>query len=159
MHEHTCGHASYQDIKTILTRINVWDDTTRLYIEQLSNNWPNFIITKPPKGYRPLSLCRMNAFFNDLVHKIHLFLDHNMAFFVMDSATRFTTGCVAQSTNYEEAILAFVTFWLTQIWCPGKIQHDKAFVKEEFGEFRKYLNISTKPTPLKWHNRNAIESK
>ena len=158
-HEHVCRHASYDDMRILLQRNNLWADNTKNILLSIIENCPHCIITKAPTGLRPVSLSRINSRFNESVCVDHIFLDGIIIFHVMDKATRYSVAAIVESTKISEAIIVFDTTWVNQYWSLGTLFGDQAFNTEAFKSHLNFHNIKFNPIPARRHNKNAIESK
>lgn len=82
----------------------------------------------------------------------------------MDAASRYSAAAVVKSTSIREAVLreavhAFDSSWLGQLWPPDAVLGDQAFNKGEFEQYLTQLQVETKPIPARSHNKNVAESK
>lgn len=159
VHKHVCGHSTYSDIKILLQRNNLWNDEVMKYLARTIESCSSCHNTALPKPTRKVSLSTMSREFNDTVCVDHLHIDDMRILHIMDSATRYSAGAVVQTTNMEDAIIAFDSHWVSQFWTPENVLYDPAFHNEEFKSYLLQLGSECKAIPPRRHNKNVLESK
>lgn len=153
VHRHVCGHASFSDIKTLLTRNSIWDATVENYLGRVIEACSNCRATALPAQARKVSLSSLNAHFNQIVYIDHFFLDNYCIFHAMDKWSRYSTGHIVPNTTLRSAITALEACWFSQFWYPTSVHGDKAFHHEEFTRFIKLYDISFRPVPPRRHKK------
>ena len=159
VHRHVCGHASFSDIKTLLDRNGIWNADTEKYLSHKIETCHSCRHTSNPTRARKVSISTMCRQFNQLVCIDHLFLDDVCVFHAMDSASRYSVGCVVPNTSMEQAVTAFDAHWVSQFWPPEKVLCDPGFKGAHFSDYLNNLNSEIVLLPARRHNKNTIESK
>lgn len=159
IHRHVCGHSSYSDIKILLERDGIWNETVAKYLAGTIDSCSACRATALPKPTRKVSLSSMSREFNSLVCIDHFYLDELCVFHVMDSVTRYSVGSCMPDTTMYSSILAFESGWMSEFWTPNSVLYDPAFKNEEFQSWIAGYEISARPIPPRRHNKNALESK
>lgn len=148
VYAHFCGHSTYKDIKQLLQRNNLWYEQSNSYQSQILETCQHCSIVAPPSGMRPVSLSSMSLLLNGVLCVDHLYLGRATVVHVMDSVTRYSTGCVVETPNMASAINAFDTTWISQFWSPGAVVADKAFQNSEFIDYLKVQDIKIHSIPI-----------
>ena len=159
VHRHVCGHSSYNDIKLLMERNELWDDQCSKYLSQLLETCPHCPVVQLPSPSRKVSLSSMSRQFNAIVCIDHLFLDGHDVLHMMDSRTRYSTGLIVPSTSMREAIIGYESKWLFEFWPSDAVQIDQAFNNSEFKIYLSLYDINYRPVPPRRHSKNVLESK
>eukprot|EP00171_Calliarthron_tuberculosum_P000101 IDg101t1 len=114
VHKHVCGHASYNDIRILLERNDLWNEDVRKYLQSSIDLCPCCKVCEKPKAARQVSLYDIDGEFNDRVCMDHMFLDDLIVLHIMDSKTRFSCGSSVKSKSIEDAIECFELLWVSQ---------------------------------------------
>ena len=154
-----CGHSSYNEIRLLLDRNELWDDPCSRYLSHVLEICPHCPIVQRPAPSRKVSLSSMFRQFNAIVCIDHLFLDRHDVLHMMDSRTRYSTGLLVSSTTMKEAIIAYESKWLLEFWPSEIIQGDQAFNNSEFRNYLSLYDINNRPVPPQRHSKNVLESK
>jgi len=159
VHTHVCGHSNFSDIKILLERNSIWDESVEKYLVQIMESCISCRTTALPKPSRKVSLSSMSRQFNDVVCVDHFFLDNLCIFHAMDAITRYSAGSCVPDTSMVHSILSFETLWISQFWIPSAILFDRAFKNTQFDDWMKNYGIDSNPIPPRRHNKNVLESK
>ena len=159
VHKHVCGHSSFSDIKTLLSRNDLWSDEVGKYLARILEGCARCAKTSEPKEQRKVSLSSMSRSFNKVVCVDHLHLGGSRVLHIMDSSTRYSAGTVVFTTSMQEAILGIEAQWVSPFWHPHTVLFDKAFDNQEFRSYLKMSVIEPRPIPPRRHNKNVLESK
>eukprot|EP00178_Gracilaria_changii_P016470 TRINITY_DN4728_c0_g1_i1.p1 TRINITY_DN4728_c0_g1~~TRINITY_DN4728_c0_g1_i1.p1 ORF type:complete len:805 (-),score=91.02 TRINITY_DN4728_c0_g1_i1:529-2943(-) len=159
VHKHVCGHATYTDIKTLLQRNQLWDDTIEKYLSRTLEECTSCTTTARPQPPRKVSISSMSRAFNEVVCVDHMFLDEVCVFHVMDAASRYSAGLIVPNTSMAIAISAFETVWISPLWIPDAVLFDPAFHNDLFTSYIQSLGIHPRPIPPRRHNKNILEFK
>lgn len=104
VHMHVCSHSSYEDIKLMEKRNQIWDKQCRTFLSRMLEGCPACMALKKPSGARNVSLSSMSRELNEVVCIKHFFPDRLDVFHIMDSKTRYSTGSIVPSLQRQEAI-------------------------------------------------------
>ena len=159
VHKHTCGHSSFEDIKLLMQRNDLWTEDCNKYLSHLLDTCKPCSLVKASSGSRKVSLSSMSRGFNDVVCVDHFFPDGNDVFHVMNSVTRYSNGEIVSSTALVNAISVFNSRRISEFSPPHMIQADQAFNKDEFLSYLKIYDIKLRPVPPRRHSKNVLESK
>lgn len=159
IHKHVCGHASYDEIKLLMKRNDLWNGQCSKYLSQQLESCKSCVEVKLPKSARKVSLGSVSREFNDLVCVDHFFPDQLDVFHIMDNKTRYSTGDIVPSLQMSDAIPVFDAKWLSEFWPPGEIHGDKAFDNVEFRNYLSTYEVVFHSFPPRRHYKNVIESK
>lgn len=88
VHRHTCGHASYSDMRTLLQRNNYWSEAAQRYLADVVQRCEHCIASSTPLPSRKVALGSLDRSMNDLVLIDHFFLEDVKLFHAMDSHSR-----------------------------------------------------------------------
>lgn len=157
VHRHVCGHATFSDMRTLLIRNRLWSNEVQHYLSQTVSECVSCKASSTPPPNRRVSLSSLNRQLNEVVCVDHFHLDGVTLFHAMDTATRFSSAYVVESTGLDQAVLAFESCWLSQFWPPTCIHADTGFCKGEFAEMTKLYDIKLRPTPPNRHQKNMLE--
>ena len=113
VHKHVCGHSNFSDLKFLLQRNSLRNDEISKYLSRVLERCGACATTSEPKQERKVTISSMSRSFNVVVCIDHLHLDGIRVFHMMDSATRYSTGAVVQSTAMPEAIMQFEAQWVS----------------------------------------------
>ena len=103
VHRHVCGHSSYEDIKLMLSRNELWNKHCAKYLSHILDTHRECFAFKAPIGSRKVSLSSVSQDFNDLVCVDHFFLENLDVFRIMDARKRYSVGsilCFQRSTSF-----------------------------------------------------------
>ena len=159
VHKHVCGHSSFSDIKFLLQRNGIWNDSIQDHLSSVIEKCTSCKATALPKLERKVSLSSMNRSFNEFVCIDHMFLEDNCVFHIMDSYSRYSVGSVVPSTTMGDAIPIFDAHWISAFWAPDTVLYDRAFNTNVFKSYLSDLWCEMKPIPPRRHNKNVLESK
>ena len=159
VHEHTCGHAIFSDIRSLLKRNQLWTSAVEHYLSTVIDKCYNFIKFSAPLPSRRVAISTLNRSFNENVCIDNFYLDDLRLLHCMDSVSRYSTCYITPSANMTDEILAFQASWLSQFWNPDYIQADKAFFNDEFQSFLRDRRIGLRPVPSRRHHKNPLEAK
>lgn len=101
----------------------------------------------------------MSRSFNDLVSIDHLHLNGLRVIHIMDSATRYSTGAVVESTAMPEAIAQFESQGVSSFWYAQTLLYDPAFDNVAFKAYLLSCEISARLISPCQHIKNVLESK
>ena len=110
------------------------------------------------KKARKVSLSSMNREFNVEVCLDHVYLGEHIVLHAMDSATRYSVGCVVPDASMESSIQAFESNWISQFWYPETVIVNPAFSNTLFKKYLGKCGISIRNLPPRRHNKNVLES-
>ena len=127
VHKHVCGHSCYSDMKTLLQRNDIWDESIQKYLQQTLERCPACKKTSEAQPERKVSLGTISRSFNEVLCVDHLFLNNICVFHAMDTATRYSVGCAVPNTGMIPAISSLDSHWITPFWSPQTVIFDKAF--------------------------------
>jgi len=159
VHKHVCGHSSFTDMKVLLERNDLWDDSAHEYLSNVMQRCQKCRKTAPPKEERKVSLSTITRAFNSVVCVDHVFLGDTAVFHIMDSSSRYSAGMVVPNTSMSHAVSALETVWINPFWTPEAVVYDRAFKNSEFEEYLQQIGASGRPIPARRHNKNVLESK
>lgn len=98
LHRHICGHASYNVVKLLLDRNNIWTDNCEKYLSHIMEQCVNCRVVQLPSVSRKVSIRSMSRSFNDVVCVDHFFLEQNDVIHFMDAQTRYSSGLLVPTT-------------------------------------------------------------
>ena len=90
-HEHTCGHATFSDIRSLLSRNQLWTPAVEHYLSTVIDKCYNCITASAPMPSRRVAISSLNRSFNENVCIDHFYLDDIRLFHCMDSVSRYST--------------------------------------------------------------------
>ena len=157
VHKHVCGHAAYSDIRTLLKRNNMLNQTVQHYLGRVIHSFHNCVQSSSPQPTRKVSLSSLDSAFNDTVYIDHMYLDDMKVFHVMDMHSRYLSCMITRSTNMSESIVAFQCFWLNAHWTTRVVRADPAFLTGEFSTFSEQNGFELSVIPTRRHNKNTLE--
>lgn len=99
VHKHVCGHSNYSDMKLFLQRNRIWRDHSGDYLKRKVEYCKHCLLVQTPEGIRKVSLSSISQSFSDAVCIDHMYLDKCTICHNMYSATRYSAGSVAESSN------------------------------------------------------------
>ena len=159
VHKHTCGHASYSDVRILLQRNNLWSQEVEHYLGDTMQKCIHCNKSASPTPARKVSLSSLTKSFNDLIFIDYFYLDDIRLFHVMDMATRFSACYLSDSHSMSDSIIALQSCWLSHHWTPAEIQADRAFDNQEFRKFCHNLGTNLRLSLPRRHNKNTLEPK
>lgn len=159
VHRHICGHSNYTDIKILLERNDMWDESVSQYVKETLEKCEVCRTTALPKSSTNVSISSMSKGVNEVVCIDHMYLENLCVFHYMDSKSRFSVGAVVDSTSMIDAVESFESTWMNQFWIPTVLVFDPAFKTELFGKFMEKCGIDYRPLPPRRHGKNVIEPK
>jgi len=157
--KHVCGHANFTDMRMLLERNGLWNDTVEDYVDKLISDCTACRSTAPPQPSHKVSISTMSKEFNDTVCVDHFYLESVRLMHCMDIVTRFSAAFVVTSSSMDDAVFAYESCWLSQFWQPSAILGDKAFAHGSFKSYLESCEIRFKCVPPRRHSKNPLERK
>jgi len=159
VHTHVCGHSSFSDIKVLLQRNDIWNESVQDYLAMILERCTSCKTTSLPKQTRKVSLSSLNRSFKDLVCVDHMYLEDNCVLHIMDATTRYSAGLRVLNTGMDAAISTFESQWISPFWIPEALLCDLAFDNQKFRHYINAIGCELRLTPARRHNKNVLESK
>lgn len=157
MHRHTCGHASYTEVRTLLARNGLWSEQVQSYLDSIFRPCSDCKASSTPSPNRGISITSPNLSFNETLCMDHFFLDAITLFHTMAVAMRFSAAQVVSTTSSEEAMYAFELICISKFWPPEHITADGFFQTDALTSHLPCYEINLKPLPPRRHEKNMIE--
>lgn len=132
VHEHTCGHAKYSDINTLLVRDGLWTEAVNQYLTDIIARCPHYIATSALAVSRKVSLATLAREFNHTVCIDHFYLTELRLFHIMDTISRFSAVYITNTASMHEAIVGLQASSINHFWAPAHIRCDLAFANKKF---------------------------
>ena len=88
VHSHTCGHASYSDIRSLLERNGLWTPAVSHYLNETIEKCVNCVASSSPMPSRRVAISNLNRSFKETVCIDHFYLDDIRLFHTMDTVSR-----------------------------------------------------------------------
>lgn len=126
VHRHVCGHASFSDTKSLLSRDVVQDQRVERFLTALFDMCQSCRSIALPKASRKVSLSSISREFNEVVCVDHFYLNDLYLFPAIDSVTTYSAFLFVSDTSLDHAVFAIEACWLSQYWPPTAVLGDDA---------------------------------
>lgn len=159
VNNHTCGHVTYSDMKSLLHRNNLWSPSAMKYLTETIKRCTICIASSVPPPSRRVAISLLKRSFNEVLCLDHFHLDVLRLLHAMDTVSRYSTCHITSTVSMTHSIVCFEASWLSQFWTPAFVHAHKAFNNEEFTSFISTRQISLRPVHPRRHHKNSLETK
>lgn len=157
--EHDCGHASYNDMFTLLHRNCIWNDDVnkKLFsVIDCCSNCPNFVAA--PSNDK-VSIGRIKHDLNHIVCTKHFWLNNLCLFHSLDWSNGLSTVNSVRSTVLSEGTVGFENTWAAKFWPPGRVQGNLSFRFDEIQYFLRQYETVFRRASRQPHHKHLLEPK
>lgn len=104
---HVCGHTTYTDIKTLLTRTDIWNEIKQHYLSAVMSEFTIFRASAIPPPNTCASISSLSRSFNAIVTFDHMFMGNTTLLHRMYFATWLSSAYVVNLTALDKVIISF----------------------------------------------------
>lgn len=147
VHLHTCGHASFSDMRILMQQNGLWNEQVQRYLAETVSQCSDCKASSPLPPNRRVPITSLDRAFNKIVRMDHLFLEDMFKFQVMDVSSRYSTGHVVSPAGITEAVYSLELIWVSQFWTPSYVYAHGAFQNKSFQSILDLYGIRLRPVP------------
>lgn len=135
VHKHVCGHADHGDMLLLLQQNHILNKRADIYPRRLIDHCCVCLAAVKPLHSCEVSFRSFSRAFNDVVCIDCLYLEDTRILHVMNTATRYSVGALADELSTTERIVLFESTWLASFWAPSTLYDNQAFNHPEIADF------------------------
>lgn len=156
VHKQVCGTATFTNIKILLRRIDMWNESVKKYVSHLVDRCVSCRAMSPPQPSGKVPITLLSQDLNEIVFFDHFFLDSGRIFQTTYLTIRCSAACIVLDTSMDSALK---TCWIRQFWIPKFNCSGQAYVTGSFRMFCEVQDIKLSPDSPSQHTKSTIKSK